>query len=149
MAELSAITAVLDAKQAEARVAFEGKDLAAYTAIFSQGLRYHQPDGRTIGRDQLMRYVRTQFKRFSRVKSSFVRERLDLSDDSVTEVLNQTASATATAFLFVHRTWNVARKSRFVWKATEMGWQIDEVFVLEERVTSSGFQFGLVPKLTS
>ena len=46
-----------------ARIAFERKDLAAYTAIFSAGLQYHQLDGRTIGRDQLMRNVHTQFKR--------------------------------------------------------------------------------------
>jgi hypothetical protein len=86
MAEISAVIGELDAKHVAARFAFERKDIVAYTAIFSPTLRYHQPDGRTIGRDH--------------------------------------------------------------WIKTEIGWQIDEVFVVEENVTSLGFQFGLTPKPT-
>ena len=146
MPEISTVIAYLDGKHAEARLAFERKDLVAYTAIFSPQLRYHQLDGKTIGRDQLMRDVRSQFRRLSRVHSSFVREQLDVSDDRVTEVLIQAASAGATAFLVVHRTWAISRKGQYIWKKTEIGWQIDEVFVIEENVTSLGFQFGLRPK---
>jgi hypothetical protein len=146
MAESSAILAALDYKHAEARLALERKDLATYTAIFSPELRYHQPDGRTIGRDQLMRDVRAQFRRFRHMNSSFVREQFEVLDERASELLIQRAFATETAFLVVHRKWEVVRKGQYVWKSTAVGWQINEIFVIEESVTSFGFQFGLRQK---
>jgi hypothetical protein len=146
MAELSTFISALDAKHAEARLAFERKNLLDYTAIFSPNLRYHQIDGRIIGRDQLMQDVRSQFRRLSHVRSSFAREQIDVLDDRVTEVLIQTASASVTAFLVVHKTWAIFRKGQYTWKKNDIGWQIDEVFVIEENVTSLGFQYGLRPK---
>jgi hypothetical protein len=50
MAEMSTVISDLDAKHAQARLAFERKDLVGYTAIFAPTLRYHQVNGRTIGK---------------------------------------------------------------------------------------------------
>jgi hypothetical protein len=146
MTDTSTIIDELDARHADARRAFEKKKLAAYTSIFTPSLAYHQRDGQTIGRDQLMRDVRAQFRRLSIVRSSFVREQIDIENDRATEHLIQTATATATAFFFVHRTWAISRKARYVWCKTEVGWQIEKVFVLEEDVSSLGFHVGVRPE---
>src|SRR5438034_2560072 len=97
---------------ARAKSAFESRDLAVYRDMFAPVLKYHQPDGRTIDRDRLMRDVAAQFHRLSRFQSSFVRDHIEFGEDRATEILTQTGSVGATAFLIVHRTWNFTRKGR-------------------------------------
>ncbi len=133
----------LDALHAEAKAAFERKDLATYTSVFAPGLRYRQRDGRVIGRDQLMRDVQAQFRRFNRVHSSYVREHLEVTDGRATEILEGTGSAEATAFFVVHFTWKVTRRGRYLWTRMEGRWQIEEVDVWEEKVSRGSFRFGL------
>ncbi len=133
----------LDAIHAEAKAAFERKDLATYTSLFAPGLRYRQRDGRVIGRDQLMRDVRAQFRRFNRVQSSFIREHLEVSDGRVTEILEGTGSAEVTAYWVVHLKWNVTRRGRYLWTRAEGHWQIEEVDVWEEKVSGGPLWFGL------
>ena len=141
----SLIIAELDAMHARARSAFEHRDLAAYRDLFAPELRYRQPDGRTIDRDCLTRDVAAQFRRLSRVQWSFVRDHIEMGEDRATEILTQTGSVGATAFLLVHRTWDLFRKGRYTWRRSGGRWCIEEVEVLEEQVSPGRFQFGFRP----
>jgi Domain of unknown function (DUF4440) len=131
----------LDAVHAQARTAFEHSDLPAYRELFSPELEYCQADGRVIGRDQLMRDVKSQFHRFRPVKSSFARESLEGADDRACEILTQTGSVSATAFFFVHRIWTLTRRGRYYWTKLGGQWRINRVEVIEEHVIGS-FRFG-------
>jgi hypothetical protein len=138
-------TAELDAMHNEAKAAFGRRDLSKYRELFAPTLTYRQADGRIIDRDQLMRDVRVQFRRLSRVHSSFVREHIESDGDRVTEVLTQTASFGATAFLVVHRTWELSRKGRYTWGRHGGRWLIEAVEVIEEHVSKGRFSIGFSP----
>ena len=145
MNEPSQTTAQLDAMHAEAKAAFERRDLAAYRDLFAPGLAYRQADGRVIGRDDLMKDVGIQFRRLSRVRSSFVREQIEADGDRATEVLTQVGSVSATAFLVVHRTWELIRRGRYTWRKQAGRWLIEAVEVIEEQVGPGRFSLGFRP----
>jgi hypothetical protein len=145
MQDCSQILAEFDVMHARARTAFEQRDLAACRDLFAPDLKYRQPDGRTIGRDALMRDVAAQFRRLSRVRSSFVRDHVEIGEDRATEILTQTGSAGVTAFFFVHRTWHLVRKGRYTWKRSGGRWRIAEVEVLEEHVRPGRVHLGFRP----
>jgi hypothetical protein len=132
----------LDAMHLRAKQAFEQKDLAAYRDIFTPDLTYCQADGRVIGRDQLMRDVKAQFRRVRWVRSSFVREFIEPGDDRAGELVTQMGLAGVTAFFFVHRIWELNRRVRYYWKRVGDRWRIDRVEVIEEHM-SGRFRFGL------
>lgn len=139
--------AELDAMHDRARAAFLARDLDGYREIFAPALSYRQADGRVIDRDQLMRDVADQLRRFDRVRSSFTREHLDVGagGDRATETLTQEVAAGVTVFVVVHRAWRLTRRARYAWARREGRWQIDAVEVLEERPGPGGFAFGLRP----
>jgi len=142
MKEPSQITAELDEMHAEARAAFERRDLARYREVFAPQLKYQQADGRVIDRQRLMRDVGAQFRRLSWSRSSFVREHIEIGEDHATEVLNQTASGGVTVFFILHRTWHITRRGRYIWGKEAGRWRIEEVQVLEERVSPGRFHVG-------
>jgi hypothetical protein len=142
MKELSQISAELDEIHAQARDAFERRDLARYRELFAPGLKYQQADGRVIDRQRLMSDVAAQFRRLSWSRSSFVREHIEIGEDRATEVLNQTVAAGVTVFFLIHRTWHLTRQSRFIWREDAGQWRIEEAHVLEERVSSGHFHVG-------
>ncbi len=148
MREAAQFATELDARHAEAKRAFERRDLAAYREIFAPDLAYCQADARVIGREQLMRDVAIQFDRLRWVRSSFTRESIEPGNDRAIELLTQTALAGATAFFFIHRIWKIARKGRYHWTKVENQWRISRVEVLEECVTGH-FKFGSPPSIVS
>jgi len=114
MKEPSQIAAELDEMHTELRVAFERRDLARYREVFAPRLKYQQADGHVIDRRRLMRDVAAQFRSLSWIRSSFVREHIEIGEDHATEVLTQTASGGVTVFFIVHRTWYVTRRGRYI-----------------------------------
>jgi hypothetical protein len=142
MQDPSAVASELDVAHESAKAAFIRKDLAAHMGLFSPDLRYHQADGRVIDREMLKRDVQAQFSRFGAVRSFFIREHLEISDGKAVETLSQIASACATAFFILHRTWEVTRKGRYVWRQEQGRWLIEAVEILEENVTPRGFTVG-------
>jgi hypothetical protein len=130
-----------------ARAAYVARDLNAYMDCFSPDLRYCQPNGRTIGRDQLARDVKSQFQRVSAVDSTYRTDGVIAGHDGVVETVTQWGWIAATAFYFVHRLWRLERHGDYTWRRTENGWKIFEVIVLQEFVVGNGFQFGLTPRL--
>ncbi len=146
MPNLDALAAELDAMHAQAKSAFERRDLPAYREFFSPELAYSRADGHVISRDQLMRDVTSQFRRLGWVQSSLVRESLEGADDQASEVLTQSSSAGATAFFFLHRIWKLTRRGQYDWTKHSGRWQITRVKVLEESVTSR-FHFGFHPPI--
>ena len=140
-----AIAAELDAVHVRAQRAFESCDLEAYMAIFSPDLAYRRANGQSISRDQLARDVSIQFRRLKTAVSSYSRESIRLNGDEVQELLEQRASASATAFLIVHRIWDLKRKALYTWRNSIDGWQIVEATILEEQLSSRGFSLGLLP----
>lgn len=145
MPDATKVAVQLDAAHRKARVAFSRKDLSAYMSLFSADLRYRQSDGKVIDRDRLERDIRTQFSRLSAASSTFDREQIELADGKAIEILRQTASARATAFLVLHRTWDISRRGRYVWRPDDGHWVIEEVEVFEEIVQSRGFTLSLRP----
>ena len=96
---LDAIGAELDALQAAARKAFHARDIKGYAAMFTDDLRYVQPDGKAIGLWQLMRDVEKQLRQFKSVDSEVVRESLTMNGDgTVTAVLRQKATYSVSVF---------------------------------------------------
>ena len=103
-------------------------------ALFAPGLRYKQPDGQTIGWDQLAHDVSAQFMTVEEADTTYVRESLQATNDSATEVLEQTASVTTRRFWFFKRTLHLTRRGRYHWVRSPEGWKIQEVEVLSESV---------------
>ena len=120
---------------AEARAAFDCRDLSRYRDLFAPGLTYRQADGRVIGRDDWMRDAGAQFHRLSRIRSSFARERIEAEGDGAIEILTQTASVSTTAFVLVHRTWELTRRGRYTWRKHGGRWMIEAVQAIEEQVS--------------
>lgn len=141
----SQITAELDEMHAHAKAAFERRDLSGYRELFAPELTYRQADGRVINRGRLMSDVEAQFHRLSWVRSSYERETIEYEGDRVIEVLTQTATVGATAFLVLHRTWELLRRGRYTWRKQAGRWRIEAVEVLEERVGPGRFSIGLQP----
>jgi hypothetical protein len=135
------ISAILDERHALIREAFMRRDLAAYRAMFSASLRYRQADGRVIDREQLMRDVVAQFGRLDRAETNSVREALAVDGAEYTETVRQTGRATASAFGFIHRSWQVDRHARWTWANEGGAWNVVRVEVLHERVRGS-WRFG-------
>lgn len=138
------IAAELDAAHERAHRAFAARDLEAYMAGFSPALVYHQLNGTSISREQLTRDVRRQFARLNRAVSTYRREKLEFVGDEVRELIEQRAQGLVTAFVVVHRAWDLKRRGLYQWHKGRGGWQITEVTVLEERTTSR-FRLGLHP----
>ena len=95
--------------------------------------------------DQLARDVSIQFRRLKTAVSSYRRESIRLNGDEVQELLEQRGSASATAFLIVHRIWDLKRKALYTWRNGIDGWRIVEATILEEQLSSRGFSLGLLP----
>ena len=104
--------------------------------LFAPGLRYKQPDGRTIGWEQLAQDVSAQFMMVDDAETSYVRQSLEIDSEGATEVLEQTASLTTRRFWFFKRTLHLSRRGRYRWIRTPEGWKIGEVEVLNEIVRS-------------
>ncbi len=79
-----------------------------------------------------------------RVGADGYREKLEFVGDEVRELIEQRAQGLVTAFVVVHRTWDLKRTGLYKWHKDGRGWQITEVTVLAEQTTSR-FTFGLHP----
>jgi ketosteroid isomerase-like protein len=135
MAEESAsIAAELDAEHRRAKASYQAKDLDAYMSIFTRDLRYKQPDGRVIGREELARDVESQLSSVQSAESSYVRESLKVDGERATEILFQKASVTSRHLLFFRKSWRVERRARYEWVKLPEGWRIREVEVFVESV---------------
>ena len=98
LASRDSVERELDERHAAAQDAFARRDLEAYRAMFSASLRYRQADGEVIDCHRLMRDVASQFRRFSAVRSSFVREQLTVTGNEVIETVDQSAAMDVTVF---------------------------------------------------
>jgi hypothetical protein len=131
----AAIAIEIDVAHDVARRAYSDRDAAAYMTVFHPELEYVQFDGRTIGRDQLVRDVRDQLARVHTATSEYRRDSMSVeSADDVTEFVVQRASFTVRAFGVVRREWSVQRRGRYQWVRTLAGWQIRRVQILSEEV---------------
>ena len=136
MPDTSTVGAELDAAHLRSKASYSAKDVSAYMGVFASSLRYRQPNGRVIGREQLARDVASQLARVETVDTSYVRESLEVDGDRATEVVTQTASVITRHFLFFKRTWRLTRRGRYTWVRSSDGWRIQEVDVLSEAVGS-------------
>ena len=135
--DLDEIAKELDEVHANARRAFRDRDINAYRAMFTEDLRYVQPDGKQIGLKQLMRDVRKQLAQFKSVDSEFTRDSIAMNGDgSVTEVCCQHGMYAVSVFFFFTKTWRIARRGRYTFRKTADGWQICEVEVMTETAKS-------------
>jgi hypothetical protein len=133
--DLNSITKELDAIHAAARQAFRARDLDAYHELFTDDLRYIQPDGVAIGREQLMRDVGKQLAQFKAVDSDVMRESIAINDDgTVTQMLRHNGVYTVSVFFVCTKTWKIQRHGRYKYRMTENGWRICHVEVLSEAV---------------
>jgi len=129
------------------RAAFQAHDLKTYMDIFALDLSYRQPDGKTIGRDQLQKDVSQQFNRLSAARWDYARESFQSTPAEATETLSQTAWLATTAFGVIHRLWRLERRGNYTWRRKDNRWQIALVEVVFERVVAAGVQVGLRPRL--
>jgi len=131
------VAAELDATHDRARAAYARRDVDAYMAMFHPEVAYTQPDGRTIGHEQLARDVRAQLARVHSATTEFRREALEVRDAATaTETLEQRATFAVRAFGFLRRDWSVSRRGRYEWVRTAATWQLRRVEVLWEEVAS-------------
>jgi hypothetical protein len=131
--EAKTVGAELDAAHDRAHAAYAARNADAYMAIFHPTLAYTQLDGRTIGREQLARDVRSQLARVDTATSEFRREALELpSPGTATETLEERATFSVRAFGFLRREWSLSRRGRYEWVRTADTWQIRRVTVLSE-----------------
>lgn len=133
----------LDAMHDASKAAFESRDFAAYGELFAPALKYRRADGRVVGRDDLMRDAMDQSRRYRLIRSSIVREALDVDGDRAVEVVTRTVHAGATAFFILHRTFEYIVRGRYTWRKVEGRWRIEQIEVLEQRVVLGRFSIGL------
>ncbi|MHC4400933.1 MAG: nuclear transport factor 2 family protein [Planctomycetota bacterium] len=125
----------LDKVHAAARQTFSARDIEAYQNFFTEDLRYVQPNGKAIGREQLMRDVRKQFAQFTTVHSEMARETIAINDDgTVTQIASQNGEYSVTAFVIFKRTWKIKRRGKYTYRKTPDGWRICDVEVFSETV---------------
>lgn len=136
------IAAELAARHAEARRAFEARDLAAYRAMFSPALTYRQQDGKVIDRDALMRDVAQQLISLSHINSAYQPDALVIANGEATETLTQTATLQTTAIGILHRSWTLIRRGDYTWIRENGVWVIRRVEVKSESVTPTGWRVG-------
>jgi|SRR5579864_916464 len=136
------IAAELEARHAEARRAFEARDISAYRSLFSPALVYRQHDGKVIGRDSLMRDVAQQLHSLSRVDSVYRTEALVLANGEATETLTQNATLEATAFGILRRSWVLSRRGDYTWINESGVWVIRRVEVTSESLINAGWRVG-------
>ncbi len=135
--ELEAIAKELDDVHSRARQAFLNRDLNAYRAVFTDDLRYVQPNGKPIDLKQLMRDVGKQLAQFKSVDSEFTRESIEVNHDgSVTQTGKQNGTYSVSIFFFFNKTWKIFRRGRYTFRKTADGWLICNVEVLNETVES-------------
>jgi hypothetical protein len=133
--DLESIAKELDAIHNTARQAFRARDLDAYRELFTDDLRYIQPDGVAIGREQLMGDVGKQLAQFKAVDSDVTRESIAMNDDgTVTQILRQNGVYTVSVFFIFTKTWKIQRHGRYTYRMTDNGWRICHVEVLSEAV---------------
>lgn len=133
--DLNAIAIELDQVHAVAQRAFRARDIDTYRSLFTDDLRYVQPNGKTIGRVQLMRDVAKQLSQFKTADSKFTRESLTMNDDgTVTEICSQNVVYSVTVFFMFTKTWRLGRRGKYTYRKTDTGWQICNVEVLSETV---------------
>ena|SRR5258706_13403706 len=135
MLDTTLVGTEIDAVHAKARASYRAKDLRAFMEVFAPGLKYKQPDGRVIGREQLGRDVASRLGSVEAADSSYVRESLEVNGDRATEVLTQTASITMRRFIVFTHTWHITRRGRYTWVRQANGWKVEEVDVLSERLS--------------
>jgi hypothetical protein len=88
----------LDDLHRRVRAAYVARDLKSYMDFFSSDLRYHQVDGRTIGRDQLTRDVESQFGSVSAVDAASRTDRIETDPEGVVETVTQWGWIATSAF---------------------------------------------------
>jgi len=125
----------LDVVREGARRAFAARALEDFMSAFSPQLQYTQPNGKTIGRDQLARDVRKQFSTMRRFDANFVRVGIKASADSAVETLIQHAWMDVAIFWVFTKRWHIKRTGEYHWERTRAGWKIVRVIVLEELVS--------------
>lgn len=133
--DLNLVSDELDALHAAARRAYLARDLNAYRDFFTHDLRYIQPDGKSIGRVQLMRDVGKQLSQFKSVDSEVTRKSITENENgTVTQVAHQTGTYTVSAFFILTKTWKIDREAKYTFRKTEGEWKICQVEVLDENV---------------
>jgi hypothetical protein len=132
----------LDERHRAANLAFAKRDILAYQGLFSPSLSYQRADGKILDREHMMRDVAVQFRNLSHAVSFYVRERLVVAGDEVTETLVQTVEAQVTAFGILHRRWSVDRRGNYTWKKSCGAWAIERVKIHSETVLAVGWRFG-------
>lgn len=133
--DINAIADELDSVHAAARKAFCARNIEAYQNFFTEDLRYVQPDGKAIGRAQLMRDVSKQLAQFKTVDSEMTREAIAINDDgTVTQIASQNGTYSVSAFVIFKKPWKIKRRGKYTYRKTAEGWRICDVEVLSETV---------------
>jgi hypothetical protein len=127
--------------------AFAARDLDSYREYFTADLQYHDPRGRTIGRDRLMRDVASQFQRISAAATTSFVEEVRPASDTFAVTHTQRAWIALRVVPCVHRLFYLERRGQAAWRFDGARWQICEVNVLEEKMQSRGWQFRRTPQL--
>ncbi|MCA9124615.1 MAG: nuclear transport factor 2 family protein [Planctomycetaceae bacterium] len=133
--DINAIADELDSVHVAARKAFCERNIEAYQNFFTEDLRYVQPDGKAIGRAQLMRDVSKQLAQFKTVDSEMTREFIAINDDgTVTQIASQNGTYSVSVFVVFTKAWKIKRRGRYTYRKTADGWRICDVEVLSETV---------------
>lgn len=136
MDNLAEIALELDERRRAAQSAFREADLATYASLFSPSLAYREADGRTIGREALMRDVAAQIRIRSRATSLYVRESITGSEHQATETVTQTAVVDEPdAFGLLRRRWSLHRRAAYRWAKSGGDWIVESVDVFSEEVS--------------
>ena len=130
-----AVARELDELHRKAKEHFRNRDVAGYMQVFAPGLKYRQANGAVIGKDELGRDVAAQLGRVESADSAYTRESLQVEEGRVIEVLAQRATVTVRRLLVFQSVLRVERRGRYVWARTSDGWRIQEVEILQEKVS--------------
>jgi len=135
--ELNEVAGELDRLHSSAKEAYAARDISSYQEYFTADLVYIQADGKSIGREQLMRDISKQIKQHKAVDSTMNRESIEINDDgTITQVVQHRGSYSVSVFYLFTKKWKLERKGVYTYRKTENGWRICSVEVLSETISS-------------
>ena len=128
MEQKTAVTRELDERHRLAKLGCSRRDVDICREIFSPSLAYHTLDGKIVGRDQLMRHFGGKFQGLNKLRSSFFRQYLKVTDNEITETLLQRTEMQSTR-IGIDRRWTVSRCATYTWTKQEGVWVVERAQV--------------------
>ena len=124
----------IDVAHNDANIALQNRKFDSYISHFGDDLQYKQADGKTIGKEQLVKNIKNYFNRIVNFSGHYERKEFTIENDKVVERIIQHSKVSLRIFIFFLKNWTIEREGIYEWKKTDSLWKIIKVEILSEKV---------------